>query len=297
MTMISSTSTQPVFGDIASDSTKSANFANKLVSFMNQYGFDGVDFDWEYPGASDRGGKDRDVDNYPKLLSVVRTAFKTHSKSNWGISITVPTSYWYLRWFNMEKLSDQVDHFNLMAYDLHGTWDSTDPIGPYVYAHTNITEIEAALSLFWRVDVEPSRINLGLAFYGRSFTLKSPTCTKPGCEFSSAGAQGPCTKTAGILSYREIMQIQEDNDGSYDAYYDKEAAINYMIYKTDSRDRSYSWISYDDKTTFQQKIDFANEQGLGGLLIWAIDQDDDSFNALEAVTGKDIASTTALSTT
>lgn len=68
-----------------------------------------------------------------------------------------------------------------------------------------------------------------------------------------------------------------------------------MVYKTDSRDRSYSWVSFDDKTTFQQKIDFANERDLRGLLIWAIDQDDDSLTALKAVTGKDIASITPLS--
>jgi hypothetical protein len=53
----------------------------------------------------------------------------------------------------------------------------------------------------------------------------------------------------------------------------------------------------DDKTTFQQKIDFANARGLNGLLIWAIDQDDDSFTALKAVTGKDLAPTVAESDT
>ncbi|KAK6216415.1 hypothetical protein LQW54_003619 [Pestalotiopsis sp. IQ-011] len=62
-----------------------------------------------------------------------------------------------------------------------------------------------------------------------------------------------------------------------------------MVYKTDSRDRSYSWVSYDDKTTFEQKIDFANKRGLRGLLIWAIDQDDDNLTGLKAVTGQDIA--------
>lgn len=47
-------------------------------------------------------------------------------------------------------------------------------------------------------------------------------------------------------------------------------------------------VSYDDKTTYQQKVEFANARGLGGLMIWAIDQDDERYTALESLLGKDI---------
>lgn len=39
------TATQPVFGDIAADAGKRQHFANNLVHFMQQHGFDGVDLD------------------------------------------------------------------------------------------------------------------------------------------------------------------------------------------------------------------------------------------------------------
>lgn len=38
-----------------------------------------------------------------------------------------------------------------MTYDLHGTWDSENPIGNIVQGHMNLTEIEYALELFWLV--------------------------------------------------------------------------------------------------------------------------------------------------
>lgn len=61
------------------------------------------------------------------------------------------------------------------------------PVGPYVFAHTNLTEIDAALSLFRRNNISPNQVNLGLAFYGRSFTLL-----------------GFCSNTPGILTFIEI---------------------------------------------------------------------------------------------
>lgn len=42
---------------------------------------------------------------------------------------------------------EYVDWVNLMSYDLHGVWDSSDPIGNQVLAHTNLTEIDQALDL------------------------------------------------------------------------------------------------------------------------------------------------------
>lgn len=56
-----------------------------------------------------------------------------------------------------------------MTYDLYGTWDETDPyIGAYVYADTNLTTIITAMDLLWRNNIDPSKVNLGFGFYGRS---------------------------------------------------------------------------------------------------------------------------------
>ena len=93
------TATQPVFPEIAGDAGKRQKFANNLVSFMTRYGFDGVDIDWEYPGATDRGGmEEKDTVNFVSLLQTLRKTFKASPRGNYGLSFTIPTSYWYLRW-------------------------------------------------------------------------------------------------------------------------------------------------------------------------------------------------------
>lgn len=50
-------------------------FINSAVHLMGQYGFDGIDIDWEYPAADDRGGRPEDFDNYATLLEEMREAF------------------------------------------------------------------------------------------------------------------------------------------------------------------------------------------------------------------------------
>lgn len=52
--------------------------------------------------------------------------------------------------------------FNLMSYDLHGTWDADSQfVGPYIAPHTNLTEIDLGLGLLWRAGVDSSKVVLG----------------------------------------------------------------------------------------------------------------------------------------
>ncbi|KAJ5956606.1 hypothetical protein N7501_010885 [Penicillium viridicatum] len=272
------TTTQAIFGEIAADSTKRKTFATSLLSFMDWYGFDGVDIDWEYPGAPDRGGKTRDTDNYVALLKEVRSVFDDSSR-DLGITFTAPSSYWYLRWFDVAGLLKYADWMNFMTYDLHGTWDQDNAIGSIIQGHTNLTEIKAAAELLWRVDTDPSQVVMGFGFYGRTFALTDSSCTTPGCQFSGGGDAGSCTDQSGYLAYYEIADILQ-KDSTITPIHDEEAAVLYFTWNKDQ------WISYDNGTTFKQKLDWATHVGLGGSLIWASDQDDYLWTAHEALLGK-----------
>lgn len=139
--------------------------------------------------------------NFTKLVRELRTAIQTQGKE-YTVTFTVPTSYWYLQHFDLKGMSNAVDWIHIMSYDLHGIWDKTSPLGPRMFGHTNLTDIDLALDLFWRNDVAPDKLVLGLAMYGRSFKLTDPTCWRPGCLFSGVGEEGQCSNIAGILSYR-----------------------------------------------------------------------------------------------
>lgn len=120
-------STAKYWSNMASTSKGRMSFAKSVLSFMKEYGFDGVDLDWEYPVAEDRGGIAVDKENYVQLIHDLRSVFDS-SGQTYGISFTTPSSYWYLRHFDVPGMLEAgADWTNMMTYDLHGVWDGTDP--------------------------------------------------------------------------------------------------------------------------------------------------------------------------
>jgi len=125
--------------------------------------------------------------------------------------------------------------------------------------------------------VDPSKVVLGLGWYGRSFTLVDPSCNTPNgiCQFSAGGNPGSCTNSAGTLSNAEIFRIIAA--GGTQQSFDKTAGVKWITWN------SNQWVSYDDGETMQLKLQTANKLCLGGTMIWSIDQDDtngDSMNNL-----------------
>jgi GH18 family chitinase len=79
----------------------------------------------------------------------------------------------------------------------------------------------------------------------------------------------------------EIQDILKSRD-NIDKIHDKEAAVKYFTFDDDQ------WVSYDDAETFDQKVEWADSVGLGGLMTWAIDLDDEHFTALSGLIGKPV---------
>jgi chitinase len=110
----------------------------------------------------------------------------------------------------------------------HGMWDGDSPYTQaVVQPHTNLSEITVGLDLLWRNNIEPSKVILGLGFYGRSFTLSDPTCTTPGCPFSGGGNPGQRIQTSGILSNAEIQPIITQY--GLTPVLNKEAPVKYIV--------------------------------------------------------------------
>lgn len=264
--------TQTTFSDMAASDSHINTFTQSLSRMMNKYDFDGVDIDWEYPVAKDRHGKPEDYKNIVTFMKKLRQSMSQQRK---GVSMALPASYWYLQQFDIAALEETVDWFNLMTYDMHGSWDIDNKwTGPWVNAHTNLTEIQLGLDLLWRNEISPKKVTIGMSYYSRSFTLTDPSCNTPGCQVSSAGLAGKCSGTTGVLLHPEIQDIIKERGLKSTLY--RDAAVKAVSWDN-------QWVSYDDTVTWRLKANTLRGQCITGFMVWAISQDDRSGTNSQAL--------------
>ncbi|GLA97771.1 hypothetical protein AtubIFM61612_001995 [Aspergillus tubingensis] len=250
-------------------------FASNVAKFADDNDLDGLDFDWEYPGAPDipgiPAGDPGDGDRYLQFLKEVRDKLSSEKT----LSIAAPASYWYLKGFPIANISSVVDYIVYMTYDLHGQWDwdnawSVDGCdgGGCLRSHVNYTEIVNSLSMITKAGVPNSKIVAGLASYGRSFGMVDPSCYGPECKFKgpeSAAMPGECTQTPGYIANAEINDWLQ-GDQNITTYFD------HVSRSTISYSANGTWVAYTDDNERNNRItEWWYNRTVLGTSLWAID--------------------------
>lgn len=148
-----------------------------------------------------------------------------------------------------------------MTYDLHGPWEA-GTLGATLRAPSSVADIGNALLPLWYANVPPSKINIGLSMYGRSYTLQDPNCAELGCPYTGSGNPGVCTDAPGLLSLWEIALLRQDKD--LGSKFLPDVLMEQMSY-----DNQY--VIFDASLTVDRKLQWADGLCLGGLVYWGVD--------------------------
>ncbi|GMT06446.1 hypothetical protein PENTCL1PPCAC_28620, partial [Pristionchus entomophagus] len=135
-----------IYSTLAADPRKRSIFVESAWEMANQYGFDGIDLDWEYPGAPDRF-------NYIDLLKDLKYA-------SGGKLLTAAISSDVMIGYNIPLMDEYLDFFNVMTYDFYG--DDDTEIGH----HASYSETIHSLQLWNLRGALKNKMLMGIPAYG-----------------------------------------------------------------------------------------------------------------------------------
>lgn len=160
------------FSTAVSSASNRETFANNILAMVNEYGADGVDIDWEYPGQNGASGNvisSSDSANLLTFLSLLRSKFG----SDKIISLATPTNVWFGS--NGQPLTDvsayakYIDHVLIMNYDVWGASSNPGPNAPYSTCSGSWqpgANAVAAVAAWKAAGMPANKIMLGLPAYG-----------------------------------------------------------------------------------------------------------------------------------
>lgn len=230
-------------------------FAKSAVRIMADWGFDGIDVDWEYPSD------DLEASNFVLLLQAVREELDSYAEQHapdyhFLLSIASPAGPTHYNKLDLKSLSETVDSLNLMAYDYAGSWDTISGHQSNLFpGESSAFSTYAAVQDYIAAGVHPSKIILGMPLYGRAFE-NTEGIGKP---FSGVGGG---SWEAGVWDYNALPRpgATEELDP---------ALITSYTYDPGSREL----VSYDIRKVVQDKVAWAKDTGLGGSMFWEASAD------------------------
>lgn len=258
------------FPAIAADPIKRQTFAHSCVELIEAFNFDGIDIDWEYPGYAPHGGTPADKENFTLLLAEVRQALDL-AEIDLGkellLTIAVGAAPARMEEVEWEAISELVDIINVMSYDYFGAWDpETNHNAPLTAPAAGDPGFNVAATidrLLNQYAVSPSKVALGLGFYGRSVV----TTGAPGLHVPSSGSADGATFSAdeGSPLYYNILAAES----LFEKHWDELAQVPYLT----GLNGLQTFVSYDDSLSISLKASYAVEQNLRGVIIWEITGD------------------------
>ncbi|MFD9959518.1 glycosyl hydrolase family 18 protein [Amycolatopsis sp. NPDC058986] len=245
--------------------------------------FDGIDIDWEWPASGDGHAGNHwnvnDKQNLTALLAEFRAqldAFGSTNGKRYQLHAFTPAdpakvaSGWEL-----PKVFSSLDVANVQGYDFHGSgsdnsWEPlrtghqgnlyVDAEDPYKFHFS----VEGAIKAYTDAGVDPRRLTLGLAFYGRGWQSVADGGKHGAWQSANGAAPGQFAEEAGTRGYANLVASVPNC-----TVYHAEPAIATYCYTGNNG----QWWTFDDAWSIGKKMAWLKSKGLLGVMAWEMSGD------------------------
>lgn len=278
------------FSEMARTAEGRKKFVESSLKFIRDYGIDGIDIDWEYPGlpGMDNPYIPEDKENFTKLMCELKAGMNTICDY---LVLSWASAGWEkaFEFIELDKVMQCVNYINIMSYDLAGGGDS------YTSHHTNLGLItmqdlegtpaaakiieegdstkpfstEKIVNLLLDYGVNPAQIIIGSNFSGRAWQGVPPE--NNGLYQLNRG------RARVRASYSQIRE-EIENKNDFTRYWDTSAKAPYLYNAKDS-----IFITYDDTMSVRLKTKYVGDLGLAGIMFWQLGADTQKDGLVDAI--------------
>ena len=246
------------FAAMAENPGAPARHVRKVLKIVEDYGYDGIDLDWEYPDTAE------EAEGFAALTRMFREGLdkleRKHDQT-YELTMAVTSTDQAARWLDKDLLLENMDFLNVMTYDFCGPWSDYAAHHSALFQSPEDTR-EHPLSVqsgmeYWvnRRAFPKDRLAVGISLYGRGFESSGP--------YQTVSKKGTNRYTA--LGYAEIRPLAENG---WKRVWDTDASVPFL-YAPDGS----AFIGYDDTQSVAAKTRWAKTNGYRGIFFWAISHD------------------------
>lgn len=234
-------------------------FAETAVDHVVEYGFDGIDIDWEYPDGTDN---EEDPGNFTLLLEACRR--ELDERVGPAAELTYPGAHSPSivdDAYELDRHADCVDYISVMTYDYHGPFsDQTNFNAPLFAAPEDPTadrerSTHQTMEHWMETPIPNHKLLVGIPFYGRNFSGVDDENRGLFTEFEEGGA----------IPYTDI------DETTAESFWHRDARVPWQ-YRPDDREV----VSSVDAASVMNKCAYAMANGFGGVFCWQLRQDEDN---------------------